>query len=130
MESLAANSVPTARASRFWSGFFAEFSDELRWITAHSIETIRTAARNEETLRSFFERLQELCDKSGGKLWAEPRRIFNFDESEISAPKKQDKVVAATSQKTVSSASGRTKSMGRHITGLFTVAADGTTLPP
>nr|FAA01129.1 TPA: transposase [Capsaspora owczarzaki] len=122
---------PNGPSESFLERFFAEFSDELRWITAHSIETIRTAAMNEETLRSFFERLQELCDKSGGKLWAEPGRIFNYDESEISASsKKEDKVVAGKGQTTVSGASARTKTMGRHITGLFTVAADGTTLPP
>ncbi|XP_011270731.1 hypothetical protein CAOG_09043 [Capsaspora owczarzaki ATCC 30864] len=68
---------PNGPSESFLERFFAEFSDELRWITAHSIETIRTAAMNEETLRSFFERLQELCDKSGGKLWAEPGRIFS-----------------------------------------------------
>ncbi|XP_011270454.1 hypothetical protein CAOG_08814, partial [Capsaspora owczarzaki ATCC 30864] len=95
------------------------------WRSSSVLETLRVAALSEKKLGSLFALLAEYSNLYP-TLFATPANIFNMDESDCSVGRKKKRALAAVGVKRVSRRSGRTITMGPHVTGLFTVCADGT----
>ncbi|XP_011270892.1 hypothetical protein CAOG_09176 [Capsaspora owczarzaki ATCC 30864] len=112
-------------SDKWVNDFVARHSSQIGWRSSSVLETLRVAALSEKKLGSLFALLAEYSNLYP-TLFATPANIFNMDESDCSVGRKKKRALAAVGVKRVSRRSGRTITMGPHVTGLFTVCADGT----
>ena len=93
--------------------------------TAMPLGISRAMATDKECINKYFDLLEETL--KGNKIFNNPSRLFNCDETGMPLSPKGIRVVAKTGSKNVCSVSGDTKSQ---VTVLACTCANGSAIPP
>ncbi|XP_011270629.1 hypothetical protein CAOG_08958, partial [Capsaspora owczarzaki ATCC 30864] len=114
----------------WWATFLKRAKGRVRLRKGRVLEVCRAAALTPDNLGTLPTQLKQAYDQHP-LLTVEPSRVSNFDESEISSRVKGSTVLGASWGRVALVGGGHNNSLGRHITGVFLVCADGTApLPP
>ncbi|XP_011270871.1 hypothetical protein CAOG_09158 [Capsaspora owczarzaki ATCC 30864] len=122
-----AGSLPS---HEWWNAFLRDARGRLAIRKGRTLELTRIAALQAETLDCLPGLLKQLFDEHP-LLVEEPGRISNMDETEITTRFFAGRVICTPSSDTRSAVvqGGHQHSLGAHITGVFTICADGSSPP-